>query len=601
MKEPSTPPAVEPDGVTSQETRVARALGPGERLGRWVLVRTLGEGATATVWAARHEQLGAEVAIKVFHRKDLPFHTVLGEAKAAAGIPSRNAIWVYDVDTFDGHHAIVMELCADGDQAARSLRDAHPKDHAEAARWIAEAARGLAAAHDGGVFHKDVKPANILLNPSDGRAQITDFGLANPALWRPRSSRSRHAAQATVALDDLIESPLSVVDPLAPIRGSMRLGTPEFMAPEQAVGLRRDLDGNHALDRRHLIAIDVYGLGATLWYLLVGHPPFPLDGADPEQMTPAEIMAQVVERSPPTTRKANPKVPRRLAAIVDKAMHRDPLKRYPDASALADDLDAWRTEHPTSLDRGPIARAAVHLWRERALTALLVVLAFITAGSTWVVRANDARIREQSAQIEEQRLALEAQEASFTDLERKHSKTEAVLDKTRATLESTRTALSASDGAIHQRDAELAARDAQLQAAADQLAAAETALTETSTSLDDTRRDLLALQLDRDAQLAQLESTRRALADTSKQLDRTSDALSTATENNLDLRRTVDDLESDIAARSARIAALEKADAASRQELATLRDQVTQARQRITELRAEADRLRAVQDAPSGG
>ena len=176
---------------------VPARLIPGVRLGRWSLDRVIGEGATATVWAAHHSVLGTPVAIKVFSPRGLAWQQVLGEARAAAGIPSPNAIWVYDVDTFDGHHCIVMELSASGEQLAGSLRDLGKLAPDRAARLVAQAARGVAAAHAGSVFHKDIKPANILVHPLDGRAQITDFGLANPLLWRNHQITPGLAVTAT--------------------------------------------------------------------------------------------------------------------------------------------------------------------------------------------------------------------------------------------------------------------------------------------------------------------------------------------------------------------------------------------------------------------
>jgi serine/threonine protein kinase len=314
-------------------------LAAGLRLDRWVLERRLGKGATAEVWAARHAELDAPVAIKLFRGRAASLAHVLGEAKAAAGIPSPNAIWVYDAGEIGGHQAIVMELCGGGERPPRSLADADDLSPAEAARLIAEAARGVAAAHAGHVFHKDIKPANILQNPLDGRAQITDFGLASPSLWR-RPAHAPHPAASTLWLDadgtggeDLPaprpQSP-TLEDHLAPVRGGVRVGTPEFMAPEQAAGLRRDLDPHDPRVAAVLRAIDVYGLGATLYTLLAGEPPFPHGTLAGRSDLDAEaILAQILEGPPPPLRARAPHVPARLAAIVARAMAPDPRDGTP--------------------------------------------------------------------------------------------------------------------------------------------------------------------------------------------------------------------------------------------------------------------------------
>ena len=380
-----------------------------------------------------------------------------------------------------------------------------------------------------------------------------------------------------------------MVDPLGPIRGSLRLGTPEFMAPEQAVGLRRDLDPADALDRRHLVAIDVYGLGATLWYLLAGTPPYPLPGTDADTLTPHALMRQVVERPPPSARSI-PGVPRRLARIVDKAMSRDPRHRYDSADALADDLDAWRTGWPTSLDRAP-ERLGVHIVRERRITTLIVALAVITGGSTWLVAQNVTRLEEQAAQIAAQRTRLEAASHDIENLERTHTSTTRVLERTSETLARTREALDQTAVEVEVRDRTIADRDTQLQAAADQLAAAEIELTAAAARQTDLSTRLGALNDEHRARGVELEATQ-------VQLSRTENLLASSSTRASALAREVADLSSEVDQRTLRITALEAAQAAARQELEALRTQVEQARVRIRELRDENERLRAASPAP---
>ncbi|MCB9682980.1 MAG: protein kinase [Alphaproteobacteria bacterium] len=563
--------------IASTPRRPAK-LFSGARLGRWILDRILGDGATATVWAAHHEQLGAPVAIKVFHRKDLPFGNVLGEARAAAGIPSRNAIWVYDVDTLDGHHAIVMELCADDNRVAQSLRDELVEDPRRAARLVAEAARGVAAAHALDVFHKDIKPANILVNPNDDRAQITDFGLANPLLWVgvPRTSRDQ-SAQTTVCVDHLITAPADAADPLAPIRGSLRLGTPEFMAPEQAVGLRRDLDPKEPLDRRHLVAIDVYGLGATLYHVLAHHPPFPhSDLQDVVEAVP--IMDQVAAVPPlPLSRQA-PTAPRRLVRIVDKAMARNPRDRYASAADLAADLEAWLADRPTSVDTNPLTRLGVHLHRERAAVSLLAALALVTVGSSWVVAQNAQRIADQSA-----RLAQGQEE--LTALEAAHGAVKADLAATSATLATTRTELAQKDDLLDATGKELAQSEAKLVTTSQRLSSTADQLTASQSALDAATARIAALEQAATALQARLDAVQADLTTTSEALDRDRTRLADATQRADGLAARVAAQDDEISKGKAAYARLQDAAAAAKAELEEEKVQVRRLRSENAQLR----------------
>lgn len=541
-------------------------LAPGDHLGRWVLDRTLGSGATADVWSAHHEQLGSPVAIKVFHRRDLPFRTVLGEARAAAGIPSRHVVWVYDVDTFDGYHAIVMELCGGDGAIAQSLKEFTVDGADEAARLVAEAARGVQAAHDADIFHKDIKPANILIDPKDRRAQITDFGLANPALWRrPDHGGDQHTAQSTVWMDPAEARPADLHDTLTPIRGSLRIGTPEFMAPEQAAGLRRDLDPHDAVHRRHLIAMDVYGLGSTLYHVLSGHPPFPYGDALRPDVDVDEILDQVVQGPPPSLRKVAPHVPRRLAAIVDKAMARLPSERHASATELADDLDAWRTQYPTTVDRSLWVRLGVHAHRERARLALLGALALVTLGSSAIVWQNARRIADQAGE-------LEVQEAQLSTLTAAHASAQADLQATAAVLADAQETLQQKDGLLDAQGRRLREREARLEATSAELATTTESLTSVGDQLADAEARIGALEASRVALQTTLEARRAELAETQADLQ----AARFTLDAEVTKRETLED----------EVATLETLSDAQRDEIA---DQ----RARLNKLAAEAEKLRA--------
>lgn len=545
-------------------TRVKRRQGlmPGDRLGRFKLERVIGQGATATVWAAQNETLNSRVAIKIFHRRDLPFERVLGEARAAAGIPSPHVIWVYDVGTFDGYHSIVMELSADNEGViARSLRTADITDPEDAARLLSQAARGVEAAHKGSVFHKDIKPANILRHPANGRAQITDFGLANPDLWRAAQPAEIRDSQSTVCLDAMITPPADADDPHQVIRGRIRLGTPEFMAPEQAHGLRPDLDPANPEHRRYLVALDVYGLGATLYSILAGKAPHPsLEDDSPGALD--ALFTTIAHGPSPCLRSTTTvwKVPRRLAAIVDKAVSFDPLDRHTSASALADDLDAWLATRPTSLD-GPVTRLGVHLWRRRATVTLLSILALMTVGSTALVLVNDRTINDQKAELAAQGVALE-------ELATTHAATSQDLDNTRVNLDHTRSALTARDKELGSTKQQLESRSRTLKATKANLAEQELALETTASELMETRGNLGAVEADLATTQAVLSAEQQRAAAFETEADRLTHGLR---QTRADLDRTLSDLSS------------------ARMELVTTRDALASSRDDLQDERLKLD------------
>lgn len=574
---------------------VPARLIPGVRLGRWSLDRVIGEGATATVWAAHHSVLGTPVAIKVFSPRGLAWQQVLGEARAAAGIPSPNAIWVYDVDTFDGHHCIVMELSASGEQLAGSLRDLGKLAPERAARLVAQAARGVAAAHAGSVFHKDIKPANILVHPLDGRAQITDFGLANPLLWR--NHQTDREALSTVALDDGESVVRPPNDPLAPIRGSLRVGTPEFMAPEQAQGLRRDLDPKDPIHARHLVAIDVWGLGATLYALLSGQAPYPHGPSPSGEPSAPAIMAQVAT-APPLPLGSLTAVPRRLAAIVERAMRRDPLERYASATALADDLDAWCDDRPTSLDRG-LTALGVHVYRERARALLVAALTVVTLGSTAVVARN-------AAEIDRQQADLAAAGQALRELEGSRDRLATQLRGTRESLEATRSELSEKTHRLDQQQealgvaiaevdrlaVDLDARAGDLETRNLELTVADARIQAMEDDLDALRRELDTLTNVSAGLELDLSATRARLANVSTDLDRTRSELVDELGRSATLDRSLADAVADADAQRRRAASAEERALDLERQRATLQGTVQTISARVAALESELALLR---------
>ena len=317
---------------------------PGElgRLGPHRVLRVLGRGGVGVVFLARDDRLGREVAIKVLRPE---FADEDGrsrfrrEAGAAAAIRHDGVVVPLELgELADGSPFLVMEFVPGG-----TLRDrirAGPVPPKAAAEWVAQAADGLHAAHAAGLVHRDVKPANILIDDATGRAKVTDFGLARP-------------------LDDAAR--LTATGEL--------LGTPAYMAPEQLA----DAD---TVDPR----TDVYGLGATLYEGLSGVVPF--RGPVPV------VLRQVAADDPLPPRRLNPGVPRDLETICLRAMAKEPHRRYPTAADLRDDLRRWlRGEPIAARPVGAVGRAWRWARRNRLAAGLGVALGVLFVGTLAAVTA----------------------------------------------------------------------------------------------------------------------------------------------------------------------------------------------------------------------
>jgi ABC-type amino acid transport substrate-binding protein len=200
---------------------------------------------------------------------------------------------IYEVGQQKGYHYFSMRL-VEGGNLCRRL-DQCQNDSRYAAELMAKVARAVEFAHQNGILHRDLKPANILLD-LQGQPQVTDFGLAK---------RVSHADSAHLTRTGAI------------------LGTPSYMSPEQAAG-RKGITA----------ATDIYSLGAVLYELLTGRPPFHAEA-------PLDTLMQVVEKEPPTPRLVNSAIPRDLETICLKALAKEPDRRYPSAGAMADDLERF--------------------------------------------------------------------------------------------------------------------------------------------------------------------------------------------------------------------------------------------------------------------
>jgi predicted Ser/Thr protein kinase len=261
--------------------------------GQYELLSEIGRGGMGVVYMARQIGLDRIVAIKMILASHLasPEHVrrFHAEAKAAARVQHPNIVHIHDVGQIHGQHYFAMEYI-DGQSLA--ARIAQPIDLDTAVRVVAAVARAVDHLHQQGIIHRDLKPPNILLD-SQGLPHVTDFGLAK--VFAPDSEIT---ATGVIA------------------------GSPPYMAPEQAAGRSGEVGP----------ATDVYSLGAILYELLTGRPPF-------RRETPLDTLMDVLSREPMLPRGLNPAVPRELELICLKCLAKSPGDRYRSAGALADDLE----------------------------------------------------------------------------------------------------------------------------------------------------------------------------------------------------------------------------------------------------------------------
>ena len=268
-------------------------------LGKYKLLALLGSGGMSTVYLAEHLLMQRRVAIKILPKNRVEDTSYLArfhrEAQAAAALDDRNIVRAYDVDNDGDIHYFVMEY-VEGRDLQALVRAEKPIDYNLAADYIRQAARGLARAHSIGLIHRDVKPANLLVD-KQGTVKVLDLGLAKFS--------DDDKASLTVAYDENV------------------LGTADYLAPEQAVD-------SHGVDAR----ADIYSLGCAFYYILTGHPPFP------EGTLPQRIMAHQKE-TPPSIREDRPDCPIDLIRICAKMMAKKPAQRFQKMQQVADLLSKW--------------------------------------------------------------------------------------------------------------------------------------------------------------------------------------------------------------------------------------------------------------------
>jgi serine/threonine protein kinase len=285
-----------PEGAKPQAA--LRAAGVLPALPGYEILREIARGGMGVVYEARQTGLNRPVAVKLILHGALASGSdrrrFAAEAAAAAKLKHPNIVVIHEVGEHAGQPYFSMEYVA-GESLARLTRTKllPPK---QAAHYVAEVARAVQFAHERGVLHRDIKPSNVLVD-ENGRVRVMDFGLAK---------------QVDADGDDKLT-----------VTGQL-LGTPSYMAPEQITGPSAAIG----------TACDVYGLGALLYELLTGQPPF-------RGETQVETLLGVMENDPPLPRRINPTVPRELEMIALKCLEKQPANRYATAAAVAEDLERY--------------------------------------------------------------------------------------------------------------------------------------------------------------------------------------------------------------------------------------------------------------------
>jgi TolB-like protein/predicted Ser/Thr protein kinase len=309
--------------------------------GDYELLEEIGRGGQGVVYRARQKSLNRTVALKVIGlghwATDAHLKRFRREAEAAASLDHSGIVPIYEVGERDGSCYFSMKLVEGGqlDEVAKH----EPMSIRRAVELIAKVARTVQYAHEHSILHRDIKPGNILLD-GKGEPHLTDFGLAR-----------------------LVETESTVTRTLEV------LGTPSYMAPEQAVGNNAGISS----------ATDVYGLGAVLYQLLAGHPPF-------AGGTTYETIKLLLDTEPRQPRLWNSKIDRDLSTICLKCLEKDPKRRYPSALALAEDLERWLKHEPIQARRiGIFSRGKKWVQRNPSSALLAASLIALAAAAGWIV------------------------------------------------------------------------------------------------------------------------------------------------------------------------------------------------------------------------
>jgi WD40 repeat protein len=344
--------------VSAPEDAPSAGLAPLSRVGDYELLREVGRGGMGVVFQARHTRLGRIVALKMILGGPLAasedLHRFDTEVAAAANLQHPGIVALYEIGTHSQQPYFSMEFISGSSLAQRLALG--PMANRRAAAYMEAVARAVHHAHQRGIIHRDLKPANILLDDHD-QPKVTDFGLAKSMMTDSGQTRT----------------------------GAV-LGTPSYMAPEQAAGQR-------AVGP----ACDIWSLGAILYELLTGRPPF-------RGETAMATLQQVADKDPVPPRLYDPAINPHLETICLKCLEKEPARRYATAEALADDLRRYLDEEPIHARRASaLGRTLKWCQRQPALAALIAVTAIAVGGLMvflFMAQADERRLRAEAEQSE---------------------------------------------------------------------------------------------------------------------------------------------------------------------------------------------------------
>src|SRR5438270_6228002 len=294
------------EGIVASAAEIVQSEATLGEFGDYELLEEIGRGGQGVVYRARQKSLNRTVALKVIGLGEWASTPHLKrfrqEAEAAASLEHPHIVPIYEIGERDGSCYFSMKFVEGGQLDA--ILGGNPMAVRQAAELLVKIARTVQYAHEHGILHRDIKPGNILLD-RHGEPHLTDFGLAR-----------------LIEQDSTVTNSLDV------------LGTPSYMAPEQAAGHTKNLTA----------AADVYSLGAVFYQMLTGQPPF-------LGITSYETVRLVVESESRAPRLLNPKIERDLSTICLKCLEKDPRSRYAAALALAEDLECWLRHEPIQARR----------------------------------------------------------------------------------------------------------------------------------------------------------------------------------------------------------------------------------------------------------
>ncbi len=385
-------------------------------VGDYELLAELGRGGMGVVYKARQATLKRLVALKMILSGEFASEANLArfktEAEALARLQHPNIVQVYEIGKHEGKPYFSLEFCAGG-SLEQKLR-ATPLPPREAAQLVQILSRAMHAAHQAHVIHRDLKPANVLLT-ADGTPKITDFGLAKK-------------------LDDVGQTQSGAI-----------MGTPSYMAPEQAASKSKAIGP----------ACDTYALGAILYELLTGRPPF-------KATTPLDTVLQVISDEPVPPRQLQSKTPRDLETICLKCLAKEPGRRYATALDLAEDLQRYQAGEPVRARPVGSVERGWRWCRRNPLPAALaagVALTLILGATVAGYFGYEARREADRANSEagEKELQARRAEARAEDARREKKRADEAAEQARKDAEAARLA-----GLAEQKSAEQARKDRDL-------------------------------------------------------------------------------------------------------------------------------------------